>query len=57
MAPTIVNGVPARVGLMVIVMTVLTGVASAQALGPEILIWVDTVPSYRPAVAFDIVHE
>jgi hypothetical protein len=42
---------------MAIVMIAPTGVASAQAVGPEIPIWVDAVPSYRPSVAFDIIHE
>ncbi len=28
-----------------------------QAVGPEIPIWVDTVNSYMPSVAFNIVHE
>lgn len=57
MVATVAKGVPARTALIVIMVTALTGVASAQAVGPEIPIWVDTVPSYRPDVAFDIIHE
>jgi len=55
--PTTAKRVTARAVLMVIVMTATTGVVSAQAVGPEIPIWVDTVKSYRPVVAFDIIHE
>ena len=43
--------------LMVMVMTAATAVVSAQAVGPEIPIWVENVYSSLPVVAFDIIHE
>lgn len=33
------------------------GVLAAQAVGPEVPIWVDPVHSHEPAVAFNIIHE
>ena len=55
--PTAAKRVAARAVLMVIVMTAATGVVSAQAMGPEIPIWVGAVESHDPVVAFDIIHE
>ena len=43
--------------LTVVLLVGTAGWAAGQALGPEIPIWVDTVNSLIPAVAFNIVHE
>ena len=55
--PTAAKRVAARAVVMVIVMTAAAGVVSAQAVGPEIPIWVGAVESHDPVVAFDIIHE
>jgi len=56
-SPTAAKRIAAPMVLMVIVMTAATAVVSAQAVGPEIPIWVDAVDSHDPVVAFDIIHE
>jgi len=56
-SPTAAKWIAARTVSILIVMTAATGAVSAQAVGPEIPIWVNPVDSYRPVVAFDIIHE
>lgn len=56
-SPTAVIRPAVQAAFLLTVMITTTGVVSAQAVGPAIPIWVDTVNSFRPAVAFDIIHE